>query len=336
MYRELGIRIVNIANQWTCPAIPSLSGELDNLLAQIPAGRVTTFGDLAESLGDLSAARWVAQELATRSAEPWHRVVKRTGELVHTRPERLAIQRNCLFAEGISVDSSNRIDLPSARFREFSTEAPLHRLAKWQADVALWADGNTHVAVPAVIGGLDVSYVSENEAVAAYVEVDVTTGATLFSAVHKAKIGFPYVTGYLTFRELPIHLALIEQVRRSKPLAKAILVDGAGQLHPRRSGIAVAVGVVANCVTIGVAKHHLCGGAVSRDKEPLLELNGAVLGQALVGRTSHKPLQISPGHGMSLTSAVACVRAVWQQGRLPIPIREADALSRRAAKTVAD
>ncbi len=318
----------------SCPVIPDLPRELRALLAQIPADWVTTFGDLAEALGDITAARWIARELPNRSDVPWHRVVKRTGELIDIVTERGGVQRQRLASEGIVFNGEGCIDLAPVRWKDFRCDAPLRHLADWQTELALRADGTTDVAVPAVIAGLDVSYISDREAVAAYVEIDVVTGSTVFTATHRAAIEFPYLTGYLTFRELPIHLALIEQVRRAKPLAKVILVDGAGQLHPRRSGIAVAVGVVADCVTVGVAKHRLCGRPVSDDCEPLLELHGAVAGQSLIGTTSRKPLQVSPGHGLSLTSAVACVRAVWKQGRTPIPIREADALSRRVAKSV--
>ncbi len=328
----MGIRIVNRVESLLCPRIPNLPWELGELLKQIPAGCVTTFGDLAEALGDLTAARWIAQELGSHPIGPWYRVVKRTGELAGTDSDRMALQRDMLAAEGLNFNDDGRIDLADCRWCDFTCPAPLRQLAAWQSELAVRADGTTEVAIPPLIGGLDVSYVSDNQAVAAYVEIDVASGATVFSATHHAEIGFPYLTGYLTFRELPIHLALIEQVRQEKPLAKVILVDGAGQLHPRRSGIAVGVGVVADCVTIGVAKHRLCGRAVSGDPEPLLELNGAVLGQSLIGTTSRKPLQISPGHGLSVASAVACVRAVWKHGRTPIPIREADALSRRVAK----
>lgn len=329
-----GISTVKCSESFSCPVIPQLSEEVRNLLAQIPPGRVTTFGDLADALGDITAARWIARELITFSDVPWYRVVKRTGQLALPKSDQAALQRQLLMQEGVIVDEDGRIDLQAVRWNVFRCHAPLRKLAEWQLELALRADGTTDVPVPSVIAGLDVSYASDNEAVGAYVEIDVATGAILFSATHRAEIVFPYLTGYLTFRELPVHLALLEQVRAAKPLAKVILVDGAGRLHPRRSGIAVAVGVVADCVTIGVTKHHLCGRALADDREPLLELNGTITGQSLVG-SSRKPLQISPGHGLSLASAVACVRAVWPHGRVPIPIREADAVSRRVAKAAA-
>jgi deoxyribonuclease V len=312
--------------------IPDLSTMVSMLLEQIPHGRVTTFGDIAEALGDLSAARWVAQELAERSTEPWHRVVKRTGEIVTTDPLRACEQRDRLLAEGIECSLEGKLNLQEYRWHDFQSDAPLRQLARWQDEVAAQAEAAPDIAVPPVIGGLDVSYVSDNEAVAAYVEIDTQTGATIFSATHRAVIVFPYITGYLTFRELPIHLELLLQVLEQKPLAKVILVDGAGQLHPRRSGIAVAVGVIGECVTVGVAKHHLCGRKTTEDDHPMIELRGEILGQMLHGDNRRHPLYVSPGHGLSLTSAVQCVRAVWPTHRSPLPIRAADQLSRKLAK----
>ncbi|HET6422046.1 MAG TPA: endonuclease V [Planctomycetaceae bacterium] len=309
-----------------------LPGTLRGLLDQIPPGRVTTFGDLAEALGDLSAARWVAQELAEMVDGPVHRVVKRTGEIVLSNVARAAVQRERLLEEGIPITDTGKLDLEHFRWKDFTCDGPLKRLAEWQDGVAIKARNVADVEIPRVMAGLDVSYASDHEAVAAYVEVDVKTHALLFSATHRAAVAFPYITGYLTFRELPIHLALLDLVRQQKPLAKVILVDGAGQLHPRRAGIAVAVGVVGACVTVGVAKHRLVGRKVSEDADPLLEDQGEILGQMLHGTNRTHPVYVSPGHSIALASAVRCVREVWRSGRWPVPIQLADQLSRKIAK----
>lgn len=309
-----------------------LSFTLRLLLEQIPAGRVTTFGDLAEALGDIRAARWIAQELVGLPDGPVHRVVKRTGEIVLSDPDRAAWQMERLLAEGVICSAEGKVDLPTLRWQDFICDAPLKRLAVWQDQIAKQSQNTHEIDVPAVIAGLDVSYAGDDEAAAAYVEVDTATNALLFSVTHRVAVRFPYITGYLTFRELPIYVALLERVRELKPLANIILVDGAGQLHPRRSGIAVAVGVVSQCVTIGVAKHHLCGRKINSDADPLLEDQGEILGQMLYGSNRKHPMYVSPGHGISLASAVRCVRAVWAVTRSPAPIQLADQLSRKIAK----
>ena len=51
-------------------------------LAQIPAGRVVTYGQLAQLIGRPNGARWVGRQLGrlpSGSKLPWHRVVNAKG-----------------------------------------------------------------------------------------------------------------------------------------------------------------------------------------------------------------------------------------------------------------
>lgn len=68
------------------------------------------------------------------------------------------------------------------------------------------------------------------------------------------KVRFPYVPGYLSFREGPTIVAAVKKLRR-KP--DVILVDGQGIAHPRGTGIASFVGVVLEIPTIGCAKNKI-------------------------------------------------------------------------------
>ena len=86
--------------------IPDLPAALMRLLQQIPSGCVTTYGDLAEALGDLKAAKWVAAFLLEHDHGddcPCFRVVRRTGEigLYVGRDSREKASR--LRAEGVAV-----------------------------------------------------------------------------------------------------------------------------------------------------------------------------------------------------------------------------------------
>ena len=81
----------------------------------------------------------------------------------------------------------------------------------------------------------------------------------VWSAKIRRAIRFPYITSYLTFRELPILLELLGEVRAAGRMAPVLLVDGSGILHPRRFGVASHLGVAADAATIGVTKKLLCG-----------------------------------------------------------------------------
>ena len=87
------------------------------ILAAIPEGYVTTYGDIASLAGSPRAARQVGgilKRLPEGSRLPWHRVVNRMGLLSLTGPDFLR-QRAALVAEGILVSAEGHIDL--ARYR---------------------------------------------------------------------------------------------------------------------------------------------------------------------------------------------------------------------------
>jgi len=322
----------------TFPPLPDLAAELATVLLQVPRGCVTSYGDLAEALGDLAAAKWVAGTLSQMDRDnnfPVHRVIRRTRELVGKTPEARARQRSHLEIEGCRFDAQGRI-ATTHLWRQFETAAPLRALAEWQTLVAHQVDCSQRVAVPEIVAGVDLSYRSPTEGVAAYVALETATKRVVCQHVCRVPTSFPYISGYLTFRELPPLLLLLSEVRRQGPLADVILVDGSGQLHPRHCGIAVAVGLMTGCTTIGVAKHRLCG---QTRPEPELLLGRAVwqddtwLGVANDGGMGGPTLYVSPGCGIDVLSAAAIVQAVWTDRRGPVPITLADRISRQTART---
>ena len=88
------------------------------IVASIPEGFVTTYGDVARLAGSPRAARQVGgvlKRLPEGSALPWHRVVNRHGAISLTGPD-LQRQRQALLAEGIVVSGSGQIDLQHYRW----------------------------------------------------------------------------------------------------------------------------------------------------------------------------------------------------------------------------
>ncbi len=72
------------------------------IVAAIPEGYVTTYGDVAKLAGSPRAARQVGgvlKRLPEGSTLPWHRVVNRHGTISLTGPD-LQRQRQALLAEG--------------------------------------------------------------------------------------------------------------------------------------------------------------------------------------------------------------------------------------------
>lgn len=85
-----------------------------DVVAQIPVGRVTTYGDIAEYLGQRSAARTVGWALnaAVGTGLPCHRVVNRFGALTGKRHfETPSVMEERLRSEGISFTDEGHVDL---------------------------------------------------------------------------------------------------------------------------------------------------------------------------------------------------------------------------------
>lgn len=149
------------------------------------------------------------------------------------------------------------------------------------------------------------------------------------SALACTPLDFPYIPGFLSYREAPALLIALATLRTRPDL---LLVDGQGIAHPRRVGLACHVGVLADLPTIGVAKSRLCGkhdepGPIRGARTPLMD-GEEVIGAVLRSRTNTRPLYVSSGHRVSLETAVDWVLRCAPRYRLTEPIRLADRLSR--------
>lgn len=82
------------------------------LVASIPAGRASTYGDIA-SAAELSSPRIVGWIMRTDSADlPWHRVVSASGKpAAHLATRQLELLR----AEGV-LTPEGRVNLSEVRF----------------------------------------------------------------------------------------------------------------------------------------------------------------------------------------------------------------------------
>ena len=112
-----------------------------------------------------------------------------------------------------------------------------------------------------------------------------------------------------------------------------VLVDGQGLAHPRGLGLAAHLGLVADLPTIGVAKSRLVGEGVEPDLAAgsckALIWKGNQVGLILRTRTGIKPLYVSPGHRITLPECLELTMGCVTRYRLPLPVRQADLLSRR-------
>lgn len=141
---------------------------------------------------------------------------------------------------------------------------------------------------------------------------------------------FPYVPGYLSFREGPL---ILKAVRRLRVQPDLWLFDGHGIAHPRKFGLASHLGLLLGSPSVGCAKSRLVGThgepGQLRGAWTSLRFQGATVGGVLRTRTNIRPLYVSPGHLIDLPSAIRWVLAVSPRFRVPEPIRQAESLVNR-------
>ncbi|WP_213993359.1 MGMT family protein [Sodalis sp. dw_96] len=89
------------------------------IIAAIPAGSITTYGDVALLAGSPRAARQVGgilSRLPQGTKLPWHRVLNRHGG-ISLPGEGFLRQKTALEAEGIEMDNQGKVDLDRYRWR---------------------------------------------------------------------------------------------------------------------------------------------------------------------------------------------------------------------------
>ncbi len=142
--------------------------------------------------------------------------------------------------------------------------------------------------------------------------------------VVSAPVEFPYVPGFLSYREIPVLLRAAEKLAHRPDL---VLVDGQGIAHPRRIGLASHLGLVTGWTTVGCAKSRLVGvcgePGPERGDRSICRDRGERIGTVLRTRRGVKPVWVSPGHRIGHEEAVRWVMRTLGRYRLPEPIRAA-------------
>ncbi|MBO9358350.1 MAG: deoxyribonuclease V [Thermomicrobium sp.] len=150
-------------------------------------------------------------------------------------------------------------------------------------------------------------------------------------AIAEQKVTFPYIPGFLSFREAPV---IIEAVRALEQTPDLLVVDGQGRAHPRRCGLASHVGVLLDLPTIGAAKSRLYGSyrepGPNRGAWTPLVAEGEIIGAAVRTRPSARPLIVSVGHRITLLEAIRWVLRLSRY-RIPEPTRWAHRYAKAAA-----
>jgi len=164
-----------------------------------------------------------------------------------------------------------------------------------------------------LIGGCDQAYTNDGKIVSTIVVLDKNL-KVVDSANAVAECRMPYIPGYLFYREAHV---IIEAFNKLKQRPEILVVDGNGILHPRRIGMASQLGIVLDIPTIGVAKTLMMGQSM----DGRIEVDKEIRAIEVRTREFAKPLYVSPGHRISLKTAVEMIqKMIVQPHKLPEPL----------------
>ena len=291
-----------------------------NLVRQIPSQRLSTYGAVAQALGDPRAARAVGRMMnqnPNADTMPCFKIVYSDGSLggfglgIEDKIRRIT-------QDGIQIKDGKILDFDHVFFNNFQTQYPLHTLQEEQERLYKQVKTKDDIQKPIkTIGGIDVAY-PKNEfepACAAYVAVDYQTLEIKETQTAESTTKFPYIPGYLTYREYPV---IKEVIKKIETTPEILMIDGNGLLHPRKCGIACHIGIKHNIPTIGVAKKRLLGD-IQQDK---IIINKTECAQSLISGRARTPIYISPGHRISLKTSYKITKKLCRY-KHPEPLRHA-------------
>ena len=178
---------------------------------------------------------------------------------------------------------------------------------------------------PRLVAGIDVTYPEgAGSALAGVIVMRLPSLEIVERVFAEVPLAFPYVPGFLSFREAPAVLAALRRLAAEPDL---LLFDGQGLAHPRRFGLACHVGVIVDRPSVGCAKSLLVGahaepGARRGCRRRIVD-RGETVGVALRTRDAVRPVYVSVGHRIDLAGAVRAVLGCSRGHRSPEPLREA-------------
>jgi deoxyribonuclease V len=206
----------------------------------------------------------------------------------------------------------------------------------WPTLIASWKQTQLAIAakmrvepldlLPRFVAGADAAFSTDKKSVLAAAVIYDRIEKRIIEIAHATRpVEFPYIPGFLSFREGP---TVLDAVRKLKHEWGVICFDGQGYAHPRRCGIATHLAVTLDRPGIGIGKSRLIGTFTdpaenAGSSSPLMD-GKEQIGLVLRTRDGVNPVFISVGHRIDLPSAVKLTLACLCKYRIPEPTRQAD------------
>jgi len=179
------------------------------------------------------------------------------------------------------------------------------------------------------VAGLDLAvYPDSRIGIAAAVLYSVNRNRAIGQVVMIGDLSFPHKPGLLAFREAPLLLDTVMELREEPDL---LLVDGHGYAHPRRFGLASHLGLLLEIPTVGIAESVLVGeyeqpGSTIGSHTDLWD--GEPIGYAYRSMEKANPIFLSAGHRVGLRAIPNLLEPLLNRNtRLPTPLHRTKRLA---------
>ncbi len=179
-----------------------------------------------------------------------------------------------------------------------------------------------------LVAGADFSYDKEKRKIGAcIIIIKIPEFETVEIVEAVKKVRFPYISGYLAFREAP---TFFEAFRKIRNVPDVTLIDGNGIAHPRKMGLASFVGVILDICTIGCAKTPIFPFILPGERRGEFTYfrndKNEKVGICLRTRAGVKPVFVSPGNRIDFKESAKLILGC-SKFRIPEPLRKAHTLS---------
>lgn len=286
---------------------------LNDLINQIPRGKITTFKILSEFLGSQYAIKYILDNY--KRCKYWYRVVNEKGIIYDEK------QKELLKSEGIEIENNIILNMEKYLFKDFNIkERILEKYRNIQQELRNKIILEDKFEKIELIGGVDLSY-DKDIGYIVYVLLDKNMNLLEYR-VFKEEIDFPYIPTFLAFREGEPIIKTFNKIKKPDIL----FVNGFGIAHPVRLGLATYVGIKLNIPTIGITK-SLLYGKIKEDKILDEKNENEILGY-VIRKFGHQ-IYVSPGNNISLNTSKELSYNYWIKGIYPEPIRIADEISKK-------
>jgi deoxyribonuclease V len=184
------------------------------------------------------------------------------------------------------------------------------------------------------VAGIDLAF-KDKRIITAVVVMAFPSQKIIHEKIELSTIYFPYIPTFLAFREGP---PIVNAIKSLEVKPDVIMINAHGIAHPSFCGCASHVGVFTQNPTIGVAQKILCGKyEVTPEEvdtyEPIVYKKRGV-GWIFKSKKGCKPIFISPGHFVSLSSSISITRRCIGKYKLPNPLYYAHKLATETKRTL--